>query len=140
MPPSTTSSQTVSAALRPDCGRASTEFSIFTASAGCGGTVPLSNPVSGHRTGGGGGGGAADDVGGVLTAAGAPSSLLQDTRLVSATPTRRTAPRWRQAVGETTGAAPASMGGADRPEGVRPARRAADGRSEAAAPAAGLSL
>src|SRR3954470_22549291 len=102
MPPSTTSSQTRSAELSPVCGRASREFSIFTASAGCGGTAPLSRPVSGHSTGGGGGGGGggATEVlvtAGVSAAAGVvSSSLVQPTRLLSARPARSTAPRERR--------------------------------------------
>src|SRR3954454_20829639 len=100
MPPSTTSSQTRSAEGSPVCGRASREFSIFTASAGCGGTAPLSTPVSGHSTGGGGGGGGgATEVvvtAGVSAAAGVVSSRLQPTRLLSARPARRAAPRERR--------------------------------------------
>ena len=37
----------------PVCGRASREFSIFTATAGWGATFPLGTPVSGHTTGAG---------------------------------------------------------------------------------------
>src|SRR3954451_22769847 len=121
MPPSTTSSQTRSAEGSPVCGRASSEFSIFTASAGCGGTAPLSTPVSGHSTGGGGGGGGGATEGvvtaggsaggggggggatevvvtaGVSAAAGvASSSRLQPTRVLSARPARRAASRARR--------------------------------------------
>src|SRR3712207_4624951 len=48
MPPSTTCSHTMSAALRPVCGRASTEFSIFTASAGRSAIASAGTPVSGQ--------------------------------------------------------------------------------------------
>src|ERR671933_2553545 len=48
MPPSTTSSHTRSAAPSPVCGRASTEFSIFTASAGRSATASAGTPVSGQ--------------------------------------------------------------------------------------------
>src|SRR3954451_17745067 len=120
MPPSTTSSQTRSAEWSPVCGRASREFSIFTASAGCGGTAPLSRPVSGHSTGGGGGGGGGGGTEVVVTAGVSPgggvgdamevvvtagvsaaagfvsSSLLQPTRLLSARPARSAALRERR--------------------------------------------
>src|SRR4051794_6863269 len=49
MPPSTTSSQTMSACSRPVWGRASPEFSIFTASAERATTSPAVPPVSGQR-------------------------------------------------------------------------------------------
>src|SRR5438067_11767732 len=55
MPPSTTSSQTMSAEFRPVCGRASIEFSIFTASAGRLTSAVVCTPVSGQKTGAGGG-------------------------------------------------------------------------------------
>src|ERR1700712_3443231 len=55
MPPSTTSSQTMSAEFRPVCGRASIEFSIFTARAGRLTSAVVCTPVSGQKTGGGGG-------------------------------------------------------------------------------------
>src|SRR3712207_3557312 len=48
MPPSTTCSHTTSAAPSPVCGRASTEFSIFTASAGRSTTASTGTPVSGQ--------------------------------------------------------------------------------------------
>src|SRR3712207_9555421 len=48
MPPSTTCSHTTSAAASPVCGRASTEFSIFTASAGRSATASTGTPVSGQ--------------------------------------------------------------------------------------------
>src|SRR4051794_26516032 len=51
MPPSTTSSHTRSAASSPVCGRASTEFSIFTASAGRSATASAGTPVSGQAGG-----------------------------------------------------------------------------------------
>ena len=96
MPPSTTCSHTTSAAPTPVCGRASTEFSIFTASAGWAGTVPLSRPVSGQYTGGGGGG--VDDAGGVTVAATAASELpAQEAVPVSATPASSAAPIRRRA-------------------------------------------
>src|SRR5690348_2048697 len=55
MPPSTTSSQTMSAALIPVCGRASIEFSILTASAGRFTSAVVGTPVRGQTIGGGGG-------------------------------------------------------------------------------------
>src|SRR4051812_15119698 len=55
MPPSTTCSHTWSAAFSPVWGRAASEFSILTASAGPVGSVGASTPVSGQRTGGGSG-------------------------------------------------------------------------------------
>src|SRR5581483_2803855 len=52
-PASTTSSYTTSASMRPDCGRASSTFSIFTTRAGRFwlGELPAGSPVSG-KTGG----------------------------------------------------------------------------------------
>src|SRR5687768_6709823 len=97
MPPSTTSSQTTSAAFSPVCGRASTEFSILTASAALGGTCPLSRPVNGHSTGGGGGGGGGGVVGGALdAAAGAESDELQAASPPRTSPDSRTAPNPRR--------------------------------------------
>jgi hypothetical protein len=51
MPPSTTSSQTMSASTRPRRGRASRAFSTFTETAGRCATRSVSTPVSGQTTG-----------------------------------------------------------------------------------------
>jgi hypothetical protein len=48
IPPSTTCSHTTSAASSPVCGRAATEFSIFTASAGRSAIASAGTPVSGQ--------------------------------------------------------------------------------------------
>src|SRR3954451_16624634 len=137
MPPYTTSSQTRSAELSWLCGRASREFSIFTASAGCGGTAPLSRPVSGHSTGGGGGGGGATDVvvtAGVSAAAGVvSSSLVQPTRLLSARPARSTAPRERR-TGWAFMERLLRRCGRDHPMGSPRDRRSVIGRHRRAAP------
>src|SRR3954468_19056027 len=76
MPPSTTSSQTTSASPSPVWGRASTEFSILTASAGRSAVAAsvAATPVSGQVTGGGGGGERADVVVGAVSATGTGSA------------------------------------------------------------------
>src|SRR5688572_9039375 len=95
MPPSTTASQTTSAALRPVCGRASTEFSILTASAGRWTSVAVSTPVSGHSTGSGTGGGTGGGVGsgvdgGVLEGVVATASGTDEAQPAAATSTAAT--------------------------------------------------
>src|SRR6476646_4790483 len=97
MPPSTTSSHTMSAEFSPVCGRASREFSILTASAGRSTGAAMRTPVSGHRGGGGGGGGGAADVVGagvLLIAAGVfwwwlQPAVASTAAAISATPSRR---------------------------------------------------
>src|SRR5215218_1112561 len=94
MPPSTTSSHTRSAAFSPDCGRASTEFSIFTASAGRSRSASSSpaTPVSGQgtRCGGEGTGAAEVVVGALATRAGAPNDA-QPAAVVTTSPKPRVA-------------------------------------------------
>src|SRR4051812_7809850 len=71
IPPSTTCSQTMSAALSPVWGRASTEFSIFTARAGRLTASDTSTPVSGQTIGSGSGVGVGLVVVGVVVVVGA---------------------------------------------------------------------
>src|SRR6476469_10356671 len=97
MPPSTTSSHTMSAELRPVCGRASIEFSILTATAGRWATDVVTTPVSGQTTGGGGGGSGVGVGVGVALVVGAATFFGADeeqapttsTAIVSSTPTSR---------------------------------------------------
>src|SRR4051794_4719649 len=106
MPPSTTSSQTRSAAFSPVCGRASTEFSIFTARAGRS-TSPsflLATPVSGHST-GGGGAGVAEELGalGALAAGAGRAPEPHAVDAVRVRPRSRAAPtRRRPTAGKCT--------------------------------------
>src|SRR5947209_5187541 len=94
MPPSTTSSHTMSAELRPVWGRASIEFSIFTATAGRWATDVVATPVSGQTTGGGAGVGVG--VGAALVAGAATffggdeeQAPMTSTAIVRSTPTSR---------------------------------------------------
>jgi hypothetical protein len=67
----------------------------LTASAGCGGTAPLSMPVSGHSTGGGGGGGGGvgGGVGVALVGAAAGTGSAPEPHPVRTTASSRAAPR-----------------------------------------------
>src|SRR6476659_5270239 len=97
MPPSTTSSHTRSAELRPVCGRASIEFSILTATAGRWATDVVPTPVSGQTTGGGGVGAGVGVAVGEALVVGAATFLGGDdeqapttsTAIVSSTPASR---------------------------------------------------
>ena len=83
MPPSTISSQTMSAASSPVCGRAETEFSTLTDIAGRGWTSP-DTPVSGHRAGTGLGVGFAGRSTVGLGVVGAGSGSPREVQAVSA--------------------------------------------------------
>src|SRR3954452_7471120 len=110
MPPSTTSSQTRSAAFSPVCGRASIEFSILTASAGRSTGPSAGRPVRGQRAGGGGGGGVVVVGAAVLEVPGAAageSSGPQAVRTASST-TAATAGHGRRLPEGTTAHAPHS--------------------------------
>ena len=106
IPPSTTCSQTTSAALRPVCGRASTEFSIFTASAGRWTSVVVTPPVSGHTIGSGSGVGVGVVVRAVVVRAlvvvvafASGSSAAHPADASSSPPTRSTTPSRRCDIG-----------------------------------------
>src|SRR5690348_17262774 len=92
----------MSAALSPVCGRASIEFSIFTASAGRLTSAVVCTPVSGQGVVGGGGGVVGAVVVFVAEATGLTSANELQAVTVSSTATSPAAARRREAAGSGT--------------------------------------